>query len=36
LLTALDLKLQHLKFAILFTIGDMCWVKIQEPNDAKT
>jgi len=27
LLTAIGMKLERLKFAILFTIADMCWVK---------
>jgi len=35
LLTALDKKLQTLKFAILFISADMCWVKKQEAEDAK-
>jgi len=35
LLTALDVKLQCLKFTILFIIADMCRVKGQEPEDAK-
>jgi len=26
-MTAADVKLERLKFAILFTIDNMCWVK---------
>jgi len=29
LLTAADAKLERLKFAIIFTIADMCWVNKQ-------
>jgi len=34
LLTVLDAKLERFKFATLFTIADMCWVK-KQPEDAK-
>ena len=36
LLTALDVKLQRFKFAILFMIADVRWVRKQELSDAKT
>jgi len=36
LLAAVDVKLERLKFAIFLMIADMCWIKKQEPDDAKT
>jgi len=30
LLTVVDVKLARLKFAILFRIADVCWVKKQD------
>jgi len=36
MLTALDIKLERLKLAIIFIIVELCWAEKQEPEDVKT